>query len=373
VAKPEYEDMLDLNVVDGIKDRLLKCWNRFDYDVYAAAYALQPYFFEDVRGLNVQTASSSSREVVEGNNDDLRESEYFRLREAVERVFMVMARRFPPRLGAAARETVLPATDADVRKDVSDAMDQFDEWRADARKHARKYTPGDSPGLPSGYWEVSALTKLRGFAARLVDACVGSTDIERLHAVLGMHRTKRRNRMGYVRSHALGFLDSYLSCTRDPPSLQWERGMQILAEFMMLSDEDETYFDSLDRRVHALREASAADAEAGGSDSESSTSGPELDEETATDEERAPRAAVSRFAAALAALAADGDGGGDDPLDEDFAPTSAATSSNSTGRGRGGGGRGRGRGRGRGGRGRGRGAAAAAQAATLSMELSPQI
>jgi len=264
LANPEYASILDNSIVLKVKETVLDCWDRFDFDVYAAAYFCNPFFLQDVRALNVTGASSSSSSAGLGNDPSEKVTEYFNLRSAFQRVVKQMVRRFPPELGSEARPQPLAEDDERVRKQVKACMLEIDQW-ADDSDNCREFDADGfekCPFLPSSTWTASRYFAMRAYCARLVDACVGSTDIERLHALQGQHRTKRRNRLGYVRSHSLAFLDMYLSTTRQPPSKEWGLGMVLLQKFMVLTDEDEKYLGDMEQRLSALRATEAEEAEA---------------------------------------------------------------------------------------------------------------
>jgi len=360
LAKPEYEDVLDSAVVYTIKETVLDCWDRFDFDVYAAAYLCNPYFLKQVSELNESstpdaTSSSSSSGDIIGNSSDDKVREYCNLRDAFERVVTTMVRRFPPELGAEARAVPLLLEAPELKRQVAKCMREMDTWLAEPEKaiifDAEEFER--APSLPSKFWTRSALTSIRAYCARLVDACVGSTDIERVHAMQGMHRTKRRNRMGYVRSHALSYVDMCLRTKREAPSKEWGLGMMLLSKFMELTDEDEVFLNAMEERLSAVR-AEEKEEEEEQQQQEAASEADALDAEAEPPaaastqpqvRSRTRRGTTSRFMERLAELVEDG--AGEDSADESYdgdAPPAASRRASRRGRrnGRGGAGRTRG-------------------------------
>ena len=68
-----------------------------------------------------------------------------------------------------------------------------------------------------------------------------------------------RNRLGYVRSQSLIFLDHHFNSRTAEPLIDWGFGLSILHEFDKVSDEDEVFLSELDERIGKM-EAAAAEA-----------------------------------------------------------------------------------------------------------------
>ena len=129
-------------------------------------------------------------------------------------------------------------------------MKEFEIWIGNDA-NACRFDADDVENQPSPgtIWRNSSHLTLRAFAARLVDACVGSCDVERIHALNGRIRTKARNRLGYVRSQSSAFLHMHLQADQKPPGSDWFAAMKLLDKFDRVSDEDEKFLDEFTERI----------------------------------------------------------------------------------------------------------------------------
>jgi hypothetical protein len=306
IASPTFSKLVTPAIVDHIKETLIDCWERFDFDVYGAAFMLNPYFLDRVRALNAPPTSSStaSLNLDPKELEDSSPTEFFDLKEQVLRVVENMARRFPAKLEASARPKVLANDDPEVVSIMSIVRSELEAYLGNGSNLVRWVEGGDNP-LPGTVWRVRYRpSKLRAYACMIVDATAGSPDVERMHWRTSRTRTISRNRLGYVRSQSLIFLDHHFNAKKAEPLIDWGLGLSILHEFDKVSDEDEMFLSNLDERIGKME---AAAAEALADDEETGKVSAIADDEDSEDEEpaetgtRRVRRASSRFYAVLEA------------------------------------------------------------------------
>lgn len=117
------------------------------------------------------------------------------------RVLTLLARRFPPIMGAPKRPSVW--SEEEAQSLVDELMIQFNTYLEEAVPPSRAQVPLQTPGA---IWRSLPFVKLRAYASMICDGIAGDTSAERLHALDGAIRTKKRNSLGYVRSQGLMFL-----------------------------------------------------------------------------------------------------------------------------------------------------------------------
>ena len=344
IAKPEFMPLVTPELVQSFQTTLLDCWQRYSFPVYDAAYALNPYFHDEVRELNMaSTPASSSAERVQEVTEDDAVKEYFALKDSLKDVLRDMIRRFPHQVGARARDEVLSADHPDVQKILTNALREWDKWIQQVggglKYEDEEPSTRQSPGQ---YWRSSSYLYLRAYAGRIVDACVGSTDVERIHNLQGRIRTKVRNRLGYVRSQSLAFLHMWEGAKLAAPSSDWDVGVLLLQKFDEVTDEDELFLADFNARLKQLSEKEETEHEAAvdrGEDGDVRTEGGEQSSGAGEPTQQAGqyadvplgrgvrRQSTSRFAAILAREVRNSGGAehleredqGVDPNDEDYA------------------------------------------------------
>jgi len=268
IANPKFATIVTPNVVDHIKRTLLHCWNRFDFDAYGAAYVLNPYFHADVMALNLAATQSRTDDDDDEEFDEPpvtpRSQEFHDLFEQTIRVLLSMVRRFPPQVGATARDQVLSEDHPKVQRTLEKIREELTAYVADpgrGRKwDASQRAQGTPCLLPGQIWFASPPSYLKAYAMMLVSAVAGSTEVERLHWCTGRTRTAPRNLLGYVRNHGLVFLDRYLNSRAVVPSTDFAACMWALEANKLLSDEDELFLEAMETRI-TEQEQSAREAE----------------------------------------------------------------------------------------------------------------
>lgn len=322
VANKKFASILTLSMVNDIKSTVAASWVNFDFDIYGAAFLVNPYLFNDIKALN-----EPSQDVGE-DVGDLAQTEFYELKESFGRVAGTYFRRFPHHVGAAARPRVLDVDDPIVTELVSTVMLELETYLGDQR-NARTYKlkPGDDCSVlptPGTIWSQAKPGKLKGLATRLGDVIAGATEVERIHWRNARTRTKTRNRLGYVRSNSLVFLDHHLNSKPREKRASFGECMAILLDFMKVTDEDEGYLEAMEARFVEIAEALKKEVEARAEHGQPENDGDEeeddmvLEEELAERRGRGKRKPSNRFYAMLAAEKARQGSGVDDESDDDY-------------------------------------------------------
>lgn len=317
ISNPKFASIVTPSLVATLKSELIRCWKNFDFDVYTAAYFLNPYFQSTI---NAELRAPGM--TVDGDNDAAtndaheRDSEYLAAKEQLLAVVEIMVRRFPPIVGRPARDEILGENDPSVRTTMEKVRAELDVYFSTPTMW-KIWSPETEFCLsPAAVFRELNLPFLKPYAMRLLDASVGSPDIERLHWRSGRTRTKTRNLLGYVRNHALVFLDHYFN-SRAPDIIDdWNECMRQLKDFEVLTDEDEAFLDAMEKRLGAMEEAEKARAADEALRGQSSTTdeveagglGADAEPDEALPTARRKRQASSRFYRALAAEKARNDG-----------------------------------------------------------------
>jgi hypothetical protein len=269
IANPKFKEFVTPKVVKEIKSTLMYCWDRFDFDVYGAAFMLNPYFHERVRAIqNPQPSSHVLLEALDVQSAKFTAAsskEFYDLKKQTLRVLQTMVRRFEPVPGARARVQILSEGDAEVLDTMAVIKAELNAYLSTPSRGRRWAPQGTSKRaieyeLPGIIWGVGAdePSTLGLYASKIVTGVVGSTDVERMHWRNGRTRTSSRNRLGYVRSHSLVFLDHYLHSKPVIPSQDWNASMAILHEFDQVSAQDEEFLQDLEKRIaEAEKDATA--------------------------------------------------------------------------------------------------------------------
>jgi hypothetical protein len=306
IADPKFAGIVTPELVAKLKEILAWGWERFDFDCYGAAYFLNPYFQRIIKRELRETAYVEGEPVhqtLERERANLEEID--ELKEQTYRVVRTMIRRFQPKIGAPARSQVLSEDDPEVLEVMTLAKDQLDRFWTDPTLWRTFDEANENAMSPGAYWRESTLTAIRPYAQRLMDACVGSADVERLHWRAGRTRTKSRNLIGYVRSQSLMFLDHHRNSAAVTPSSDWRQSMLILSKFETLTDEDETFLDAFEKRLEAAEASEALEREEAADIGRMQPAGDDDEEQEGEDEQeahgRTRRKASSRFYAALRA------------------------------------------------------------------------
>jgi hypothetical protein len=131
------------------------------------------------------------------------------------------------------------------------------------------------PDISSGfYWRRKTPRGfLNQFASRIVDYAPSTSNVERFHFKLSRTRTKQRNKLGYVRSQALAFLNCSLAQTDQQLTGDWKMMVEFVKDFSSTSDEDGIFLDELQSRIESVEAIDQEDneEESNVSDSESSS------------------------------------------------------------------------------------------------------
>ena len=164
------------------------------------------------------------------------------------------------------RKTLLEEDSAEVRAFVRDA-------RADLRDMVSGL--GKWQGLcwddlidddrmdPASFWQSEApRCSLNAHAARIVSLDPSSCDAERLHLVTKLFRTKQRNRLMYTTNHQLSL--AKVDMLQDDPAsstgLSWKELKRIHTRMSMVTDEEESWLNELEKDWLKVEPADAEDA-----------------------------------------------------------------------------------------------------------------
>lgn len=135
----------------------------------------------------------------EATNDFMaRKAEYLAGKETTFNVLRTMIRRFHFLPGVGARKNILPDNDETVNKVMVEVIRELEVFWT-TRKHWRTFKLGMGVGAhatPAAVWAETGLFHVSAYAQRLMDATVGSTDVERMHCLNGRIRTPPRNLLG---------------------------------------------------------------------------------------------------------------------------------------------------------------------------------
>jgi len=305
IAKPAYKSIVTPTIVRHVKNTVVRCWRNFDFDVYGAAFLLNPYFHSKIQTMRVPTPGD------DGESEDVSaETEFHDLVDQTLRALRVLVRRFPPALNAKARKVPLSSGDPQVLETLEDLRREIYEYFDDPGRGLTWTPPIPNSErrnvLPGTYWRTSRPSKLRYYARFLVDGTAGSTSTERFHWLNARTRTVLRNRMGYVRSQSFAFLDQYYNATPTSPLEAFDALMGIIVAFDKVSDEDETFLLDMDARMTRIDADVAAEelrTEGAGMATISQSVSSALDDEERYHARRrqSRRKVSSRFAAALEA------------------------------------------------------------------------
>lgn len=304
IADPKFAGIVTPELVAKIKEILAWGWERFDFDCYGAAFFLNPYFQETIKRELRETPTVEGEPVhqtLERERANLNEIES--LKEQTYRVILMMVRRFQPKIGAPARSQILAEDHTEVVEVMKLVKEQLERFWTDSTLWRTFDESSEHAISPGAYWRESTLTAVRPYAQRLMDACVGSTDVERLHWRAGRIRTKARNLIGYIRCQSLIFLDHYRNSKISTPDADWRQSMLLLRKFETLSDEDEKFLDDFEKRLEAAEARESIEREAA-TDVGREQHADDYEEEDEQEDElpqrgRARRKASSRFYAAL--------------------------------------------------------------------------